>query len=554
MTFWVVKGNVIVRRVSSSVSGPQKSYTGIGRGSPPFSELSLSQFAVVVRKDAHTMKHYPHSPGEQRRSVPSLRRRPLRPCRRTMTLAACGTLLVAAVSAWAPSAAPRSRRSSRALSSASSSNESRTHSSSWWDAVPLGAPDAILGIAQAFRECTDPRKVNICVGAYRDAEGKPWILPSVQEAEARLWQQQADTPTVVNKEYLPIEGDAAFLQLALQFAYGPDLMSQYSLAAVQSLSGTGACRIGGAFLQQFTPPGTTIYIPVPTWGNHWNIFRAAGLPTQPYRYYDAATNRLDFAGLREDISHAPPGSIILLHACAHNPTGCDPTPAQWQEMAQIMADRQHIAFFDSAYQGFASGDAERDAWALRYFCSRGDIRVLLAQSFAKNFGLYGERCGTFSVLTTSPATRDHVLSQLRNLVRPMYSSPPKHGAALVRTVLADPALAAQYTAECRRMAERIAAMRQRLVRALAAAGSTHDWSHIQQQIGMFAFTGMSSAMCDRLTQEYAIFLTRDGRISLAGLNEGNVDYVARAVHTVTEGQSITTPVAAPSAVAATANQ
>ena len=463
----------------------------------------------------------------------------------TTLAAACFTMVAASVHSFTvPSSSLHPQKNTlqrgggpRLSSSTTSSASAAT--SSFWDHVPLGPPDAILGIAQAFRECSDPRKVNICVGAYRDAHGTPWILPSVSEAEARLLQQQQSQPSLCNKEYLPIEGDAAFLEQATQFAYGDALVQQYAVAAVQSLSGTGACRIGGHFLRQFLPPGTAIYIPVPTWGNHWNIFKEAGLTTLPYRYYNAATNQLDFAGLLADVSAAPPGSIILLHACAHNPTGCDPTHPQWQTLADVMAARQQIAFFDSAYQGFASGDVERDAWALRYFVERGDIPVLLAQSFAKNFGLYGERCGTFSVVTQSRAEQERVLSQLRSIIRPMYSSPPRHGSSIVKTVLSDPTLAQQYSEECRTMADRIAAMRRRLVEALVQAGSVHDWSHIQSQIGMFAFTGMNCAMCDRLTQEYAIFLTRDGRISLAGLNEGNVAYVAQAVHTVTEGQRIT---------------
>jgi aspartate aminotransferase, mitochondrial len=416
--------------------------------------------------------------------------------------------------------------------------------------VEAGPPDAISGIAQAYKECTDIRKVNICVGAYRDSDGKPWVLPSVVSAEQILWEQQQQNVVTTNKEYLPIEGDADFIRTAVQFAYGSSVNLDH-IAAVQTLSGTGACRIGGHFLAQFvhvlddvqppplSPP--TICIPVPTWGNHWKIFAETGLRTQPYRYYDASTNQLDFEGLVQDVQQAPPQSIILLHACAHNPTGCDPTQEQWIQIASVMKEKGHVAFFDSAYQGFASGDAERDAWALRYFVQRGDIPVLLAQSFAKNFGLYGERCGTFSVVCSSKAEKDIIVSQLRCIIRPMYSSPPKHGSSIVKTILSHPTLSKQYYTECRTMADRIASMRQRFVEALVDAGSLHDWSHVSNQIGMFAYTGMSAAMCDSLTNDYAIYLTRDGRISLAGINEGNVAYVANAVHTMTHGQSIATP-------------
>ena len=399
-----------------------------------------------------------------------------------------------------------------------------------WKDVPAGPPDAILGIAQAFRECTDSRKVNVCVGAYRDAEGKPWVLPSVRAAEERLLTD--------NKEYLPIEGDMEYINKALRFAYGSDMDVENRVAGVQSLSGTGACRIGGQFCANFLP-GRTIYIPTPTWGNHWKIFAECGLKTAPYRYYSRATNSLDLEGLLQDLKDADDNSIILLHACAHNPTGCDPTQEQWQQIADLIAEKQHVVFFDSAYQGFASGDAEKDAFALRYFAQERQLPVILAQSFAKNFGLYGERCGTLSVVCANAEEKARILSQLKTIIRPMYSSPPRHGSSLVKTVLKDSTLTQQYYAECAMMADRILQMRSLLVEKLRAVGSTHDWSHVTRQIGMFCFTGMSAEMCDALTEKYAIYLTRDGRISLAGLNEGNIDYVAEAIHDVTKGKSIT---------------
>ncbi|CAB9523987.1 Aspartate aminotransferase, mitochondrial [Seminavis robusta] len=401
---------------------------------------------------------------------------------------------------------------------------------SLWQDVPQGPPDAILGIAQAFRACEDPKKVNVCVGAYRTSEGNPWVLPSVRKAEGIMLENNEI------KEYLPIEGDAAFVEKALQFAYGKNAPLD-RIAGVQTLSGTGACRIGGAFLNAFLP-GRTIYIPDPSWGNHKKIFEACGLTVQTYRYYERSQNGLDFEGMLEDIQTAPKGSIMLLHACAHNPTGCDPTPAQWQQIYQSILERDHVAFFDSAYQGFASGDSEQDAGALRAAVDAG-LPVLLAQSFAKNFGLYGERCGTLSVVCGTAAQKDLVMSQLKCIIRPMYSSPPRHGSSIVKTVLSDEPLTEQYYEECASMANRIVDMRTKLVEKLHEVGSTHDWSHVTQQIGMFAFTGMSSDMCDQLTEEYSIFLTRDGRISIAGLNDNNLEYVAKAVHAVTDGKSIT---------------
>ncbi|KAI2493687.1 Aminotransferase class I and II [Fragilaria crotonensis] len=399
-------------------------------------------------------------------------------------------------------------------SSAAASVSAATDTISYYlDDVPMGPPDAILGIAQAFRTCTDERKVNVCVGAYRDENGQPWVLPSVRAAELKMMQDGE------NKEYLPIEGDAQFIEKALQFAYGSgdDAAPLERLAAVQTLSGTGACRIGGTFLARFLPATTKIYIPVPTWGNHWNIMADAGLAAEPYRYYSRATNGLDYDGMMQDIEAAEDGMEGSLYLDAKEETYC---------------------LFDSAYQGFASGDAEQDAFSLRYFCSQ-NVPVLLAQSFAKNFGLYGERCGTFSILCSSPEQKEKVMSQLKLIVRPMYSSPPKHGSSIVKTVLSNEALTADYYQECKSMADRILEMRSKFVQALAAAGSTHDWSHVTNQIGMFAFTGMSPDMVTELTDTYAIYLTKDGRISVAGLNDGNVDYVAKAVHAVTDGKSIT---------------
>lgn len=404
-------------------------------------------------------------------------------------------------------------------------------SPSVWKDVVAGPADPILGIAAAFRECDNPDKVNLCVGAYRDETGSPWILPTVLKAQEVLLAKE--TKNQENKEYLPIEGDTIFLNLALSFAYGETHGKH--LAGVQALSGTGACRVAGEFLAAFWKGSRCIYIPVPTWGNHWKIFAKAGLETAPYRYYD--NRELDFNGLLEDLEQAPDESIILLHGCAHNPTGMDPTKAQWKEIARTCLQKKHCVLFDSAYQGFASGDPEEDAWSLRYFVDQG-IPVMLAQSFAKNFGLYGERCGTFSIVCDSEEERLRLVSQLKTIIRPMYSSPPKHGAAIVRLILQDEKLRNQYRAECSRMADRMQAIRMQLVDALKDAGSQLDWSHIERQIGMFAYTGhLTADMCDTLTDQHAIYLTRDGRVSLAGLNSANLQRVASAIHEVTASES-----------------
>mmetsp|Transcript_14233 Transcript_14233/g.27225 ORF Transcript_14233/g.27225 Transcript_14233/m.27225 type:complete len:251 (-) Transcript_14233:77-829(-) len=241
--------------------------------------------------------------------------------------------------------------------------------------------------------------------------------------------------------------------------------------------------------------------------------------------------------MMRDLHRAPDQSIILLHACAHNPTGCDPTIEEWKQIVSICSAKGHVVFFDSAYQGFASGDPEADAQPFRYAVAQ-HIPILLAQSFAKNFGLYGERCGTLSVVCGDAAQKVRIMSELRCLIRPMYSSPPRHGSSIVKTILGDEALKVQYMQECDKMAQRIASMRSALVQTLEEAGSTHDWSHVTQQIGMFAFLGLTAPQCERMTEEFAIYLTTNGRISVAGLNPGNVAYVAKAIHAVSDGQPL----------------
>lgn len=410
-----------------------------------------------------------------------------------------------------------------------------------WKDIEYGESDSILGIAQAFRSCANPHKVNLCIGAYRDEDGKPWILPSVRIAEERILQEQIKNPSITNKEYLPIEGDMEYIQLALQFAYGKD-MNIKKIAGVQTLSGTGACRIGGQFLNDFYHVSKKIYIPKPTWGNHYKVFQANGLETYSYRYYNEDSKTIDLVGLIEDLNQADDGSIILFHACAHNPTGCDPTIKQWEDIIYSISKKKHIVLLDSAYQGFATGDAEKDAATIRMFAkSCYDNRIvgfLLAQSFAKNFGLYGERVGTLSVACRSEQQADIVLSRLKNIIRPMYSSPPKHGSTIIKTVLSDSVLSKQYYQECKLMSDRISDMRHQLILTLKQVGSKLDWSHISSnnQIGMFAYTGMTCEQVDRLILEFSIYMTRDGRISLAGLNPSNMNYVANAIHTVTMAQ------------------
>ncbi|ETW87264.1 hypothetical protein HETIRDRAFT_437828 [Heterobasidion irregulare TC 32-1] len=407
----------------------------------------------------------------------------------------------------------------------------RAASVSTWSHVPAGPPDPILGVSEAFKADKDARKINLGVGAYRDGNGKPYVLSAVKKAEEALRAANPD------KEYLPITGLADFTKNAAKLAYGDDSapLKENSIAITQSISGTGALRIGGAFLARFYPHSKIIYLPVPSWGNHTPIFRDSGLEVRGYRYFDKSTVGLDFAGLKEDLKNAPEKSIVLLHACAHNPTGIDPTAEQWAEISDIVKEKQLFPFFDMAYQGFASGSTTRDAFAVRHFVSQGH-QVALSQSFAKNMGLYGERVGAFSLTTASPEEKARVDSQLKIVIRPMYSNPPLHGARIANTILSKPELYTEWESEVKGMADRIISMRARLYDALTHTHKTPgEWGHIKSQIGMFSFTGLSPPQTKALAEKAHIYMTADGRISMAGLNANNIDYFAESVDKAVKG-------------------
>lgn len=300
----------------------------------------------------------------------------------------------------------------------------------------------------------------------------------------------------------------------------------------QTISGTGALRVGTEFLAKFHTT-KDIYLPNPSWGNHIPIAKDAGLNVKKYSYYQADGCKLNFDAMIQDIKQMPAKSIIMLHACAHNPTGVDPTPEQWVEICEVVKQQDLLPFFDMAYQGFASGNVDQDAFALRHFINEGH-NVVLAQSFAKNFGLYGERAGAFTVVCADADEAARVESQLKIIIRPMYSNPPFSGARLVNTILNDADLSNQWYADVKGMADRIIDMRAQLTNGLLRNGSSHDWSHINNQIGMFCFTGLSKEQCIRLRDEHHIFMTLDGRISVAGVSSGNVNYLADAIHAVTK--------------------
>uniref|UniRef100_A0A0D9WR27 Aspartate aminotransferase n=1 Tax=Leersia perrieri TaxID=77586 RepID=A0A0D9WR27_9ORYZ len=346
---------------------------------------------------------------------------------------------------------------------------------SWFGHVEPAAKDPILGVTEAFLADPSPDKVNVGVGAYRDDNGKPVVLDCVREAERRITGN-------MNMEYLPMGGSIKMIEESLKLAYGEDsqFIKDKRIAAVQALSGT-------------------------------------------------ESRGLDFSGLMDDIKNAPDGSFFLLHACAHNPTGVDPSEEQWREISHQFKVKNHFPFFDMAYQGFASGDPERDAKAIRIFLEDGH-QIGCAQSYAKNMGLYGQRAGCLSILCDDEMQAVAVKSQLQQIARPMYSNPPVHGALIVSTILGDPELKTLWLKEVKGMADRIIGMRKALKQNLEKLGSPMSWEHITNQIGMFCYSGMTPEQVDRLTNEFHIYMTRNGRISMAGVTTGNVAYLANAIH------------------------
>jgi len=306
------------------------------------------------------------------------------------------------------------------------------------------------------------------------------------------------------------------------------------VASVQTLSGTGALHLGALFLSRFLPgsEGKRVFVSDPPYVNHIPILRHAGLGTGSYPYYSPSTNSIDFNGLREKLCSVPNGSTLLLHVCAHNPTGTDLSAEQWKEVAQIMKSKQQIPFFDSAYQGFASGDPESDAWPVRYFVEQGFDVIMVAQSYAKNFGLYGERAGCLHVVTSSPELTGNIFSQLRSLQRVTVSTPPAFGARIVSTILDDKELEAIWRQDLQTMAGRIVKMRHALREGLEELKTPGRWDHLTGQIGMFCYSGLTAEQVETLREVHHVYMTRDGRMSVAGLNDSNVAYVAEAIKAV----------------------
>ncbi|CDW78700.1 aspartate aminotransferase [Stylonychia lemnae] len=405
---------------------------------------------------------------------------------------------------------------------------------STWSTLEAAPPDPILGLNEVFKKDPNPKKVLLGMGVYRDNENKPYILNCIRKAEQIIIDRKMD------HEYAGIQGIDSFIANALKLAYGADsqLLKDGRVAGAQSISGTGSIRLGFDFLSQFYPnKQAEVLVPNPTWPVHRTIPGKVGMKAVQYRYYDPKTRGLDFQGLQEDLDKAKNDSIVLFHVCAHNPTGVDPTPAQWKDILEVVKRKNHFVCFDSAYQGFASGDLQKDAYSLNLFTSEYD-RIMLFQSFAKNFGIYGQRAGCLSLVTGSKKETEVVMSRVKELARAFYSNPPIHGARLVDIVLSDPALTNEWHSELKVMSGRMATMRTGLVENLKARGSQHSWRHITDQIGMFAYTGLTKEMVDELRAKYSIYMSGEGRISICGLNTHNLEYISDAFHAVTKDKQI----------------
>ena len=393
---------------------------------------------------------------------------------------------------------------------------------SLFSAVEMAPRDPILGLNEAFNADTRTDKVNLGVGVYCNEEGRIPLLRAVIEAETIRAAEHA------SRGYLPIDGIQAYDQAVQKLLFGADsaLLAAGRVITTQSVGGTGALKIGADFLKQLQPDAV-VAISDPSWENHRALFEAAGFPVQNYRYYDAASHDVNRAGMLEDLNALPAGSIVVLHACCHNPTGVDLTPADWQNVLEVVKAKGLIPFLDMAYQGFGDGIAE-DAAAVRLFADSG-LSFFVSSSFSKSFSIYGERVGALSIVTQSKDESARVLSQVKRVIRTNYSNPPTHGASIVAAVLNSPDLRAKWEAELAEMRERISGMRRQMVELLAKKAPGHDFSCVARQRGMFSYSGLTAEQVGRLRTEFGIYALDTGRICVATLNQRNIEGVTDAI-------------------------
>jgi aspartate/tyrosine/aromatic aminotransferase len=385
-------------------------------------------------------------------------------------------------------------------------------------------PDPIFGLKEAFKRDPNPAKINLTVGVYKDGEGKTPVFRSVKLAEARLLEGET------SKSYLSIDGSPEYAAAVQGLVFGPDheVVTTGRAATAQTPGGTGALRVGADLIKRVRPE-TRVWMSDPTWPNHPNVFQAAGLAVETYPYLDPASNTIAVDELLAALARIPAGDVVLLHGCCHNPTGADPTAEQWAAIADVVEERGLLPFVDFAYHGLGDGLRE-DAVGVLALCRPG-CEMLIASSFSKNFGLYSERVGALTVVTPSQEAAEVARSHVKKVIRANYSNPPSHGAAIVTTVLNDAELRARWESEVQEMCERINAMRRRLVETLAANGVARDFGFIERQRGLFSFSGLTNEQVDALREKHSVYLVPvgSGRLNVAGLNEGNVDAVCRAI-------------------------
>ncbi len=397
-------------------------------------------------------------------------------------------------------------------------------STSLFAAVEMAPRDPILGLNEAYNAETNPAKVNLGVGVYFGDDGKIPLLAAVKQAEKARMETQPP------RGYQPIEGTPAYNGAVQNLLFGKDseLLAAGRAITAQCLGGTGALKVGADYLKRLLPDAT-VYISNPSWENHRALFESAGFPVADYAYYDAATRGVDFAGMKAALAAMPAKSIVVLHACCHNPTGADITAAQWAEVVDLVREKNLVAFIDMAYQGFADG-IKQDAVALDLFAASG-LQFFVSSSFSKSFSLYGERVGALTVITASKDESARVLSQVKRVIRTNYSNPPTHGGAVVAAVLSSPELRQMWEDELSGMRDRIRAMRTSLVEKLTANGAK-GFEFINVQRGMFSYTGLTAAQVEKMRAEYGIYAVGTGRICVAALNTKNIDYVAKAIAAV----------------------
>ena len=391
-----------------------------------------------------------------------------------------------------------------------------------FDQLEWAPPDAILGLNEAFGKDTNPAKINLSVGVYKDESGTTPILECVKTAGQRVLDSQK------TKGYLGMQGSPAYTSavLSLLFGEGHEVLESGRAAAAQTPGGTGALRVAGDFIKTMFPTAK-IWLSDPTWANHGGIFKAAGVETAKYPYFDASNNGLDFAAMLSGIEKIPAGDVILLHGCCHNPTGVDPSPEQWAQIAEAVEARGLLPLLDFAYQGFAEG-IEEDAVGLRALAQPGR-ELLVCSSFSKNFGLYNDRVGALTVVAGSSEAAQKAMSHVKLRIRTNYSNPPAHGAAIVTTVLGDAELRAQWVEEVAAMRSRIHAMRRQFVDSLAAQGVDGDYSFIINQRGMFSFSGLNKDQVASLRENNSIYIVGSGRINVAGITTTNVEALTAAI-------------------------